>query len=130
MPESNAAAKRRMQKANRAAGIGDEQGRLVRVKEPPKLSKCTVCQLEMKITKTNTELITHASNKHGSTLEECFPGAGAIAADLAAAVAPKGGSANGSGSGATKKQQKAKTQANMDDLLSAGLSVGKKKGKK
>ena len=54
MPESNAAAKRRIQKQNRANGIGDEQGRIVREKAPPKLSQCTVCQLELKITKTNT----------------------------------------------------------------------------
>ena len=60
MPESNAAAKKRLQKANREAGLGDEQGRLVRMKDPPKMALCSVCQQEMKITKTNTELRLHA----------------------------------------------------------------------
>lgn len=128
MPESNAAAKRRQQKANRALGIGDEQGRIVRVKDPPKMSRCTVCQLEMKITKTNTELKAHATSKHGSTLETCFPGADKVAHELAAGK--KGAAAGGSGGGESKAQKKAKAAADMDDLLSAGLSsAGKKKGK-
>ena len=135
MPESNAAAKRRQQKANRAAGIGDEQGRLpARVKEAPKLIKCTVCSTEMKITKTNTELNLHATSKHGKTLEECFPGATAISEEMKAAVSSgKGGNDAGGkngGAGLTKAQRKAKEDAAMDDLLSAGLSTGKKKGKK
>lgn len=131
MPESNAAAKRRIQKANREAGIGDAQGRLVRQKDPPKMAKCTVCQAEMKITKTNSELIAHATNKHGSTLDECFPGAADVAAELIAASAKdKGNSGGGGGGGLTKKQQKAKLEANLDSLLDAGLSSGKKKGKK
>ena len=133
MPESNAAAKRRQQKANRAAGIGDEQGRIVRVKDPPKLMNCTVCQQEMKITKTNTELIAHATSKHGSTLEECFPGAADIAAELAAAAASGGKKSNdgkSSQGGLTKAQRKAKEAAGMEDMLSAGLSGSKKKGKK
>lgn len=130
MPESNAAAKRRQQKANRAAGIGDESGRIVRVKDPPKLSKCTVCQLELKITKTNTELIAHASSKHGSTLDACFPGAADIAKELLAASTGKKGGGTASNSGPTKKEQRKKATDNMDDLLSAGLSTGKKKGKK
>lgn len=56
MPESNAAAKKRQQKANRAMGLGDEQGRMVRVKDPPKTSTCAVCRAELTVTKTNTEL--------------------------------------------------------------------------
>lgn len=50
--------------------IGDESGRIVRVKEPPKMSVCTICQSELKITKTNTELKAHAEGKHGKTCEE------------------------------------------------------------
>lgn len=130
MPESNAAAKRRQQKQNRAMGIGDEMGRLVRVKDPPKMSKCTICQLEMKITKTNTELTAHAASKHSSTLDECFPGAAAISAELAAATSKKDGEGPSSGGGLTKAQQKKKNEAGVDDLLNAGLSAGKKKGKK
>uniref|UniRef100_A0A6U3SV84 Uncharacterized protein n=1 Tax=Ditylum brightwellii TaxID=49249 RepID=A0A6U3SV84_9STRA len=133
MPESNAAAKKRQFKANRAAGIGDETGRIVQQKDPPKMMNCSVCQHEMKITKTNTELKMHSESKHGSTLDACFPGAAAIAAELAAAVSRKGAGGKGSSGGAggmTKKQQKAKVANDMDDLLSAGLSSGKKKGKK
>ena len=132
MPESNKMAKRRIQKANRAAGIGDEMGRIVREKEPPKLSLCTVCQMEMKITKTNTELTAHASAKHGKTIEECFPGAKETAAEMVAALAGGKGSkgGGGKGDGMTKAERKKKEAAGLDDLLNAGLSGGKKKGKK
>ena len=131
MPESNAAAKRRIQKANRAAGIGDADGRLMRQKEPPKLAQCRICQLEMKITKTNTELTAHAESKHGKGLEECFPGATQIAEEMVAALQKgKGGSGSGdkAGGGMTKAERKKKEQAGMDDLLNAGLSS--KKGAK
>jgi hypothetical protein len=131
MPESNAAAKKRQQKANRALGIGDEQGRIVKVKEPPKLSLCTVCQQEMKITKTNTELTMHAESKHGSTLAQCFPGAAETAAEMAAAVDKKSSkgpnaSAGSDAAGVPKTVKKAKDAAALDDLLNAGLSTGKK----
>lgn len=129
MPESNAAAKKRIQKQNRANGIGDESGRLVRVKDPPKMSKCTVCQIELKITKTNTELTAHATSKHGKTLEECFPGAKETALELIAAL-QKDKSSGGAGDGTTKAGRKAKDAAGLDDLLNAGLSAGKKKGSK
>lgn len=92
---------------------------------------CTVCQHEMKITKTNTELKSHAEGKHGKTLDECFPGAADVAAELIAA-AGKGGSKGGTGpgnGGITKAEKKKKEAAAMDDLLSAGLTT-KKKGKK
>ena len=106
-------------------------GRLVRVKEAPKMSKCTICQLEMKITKTNTELTAHATSKHGKTLDDCFPGAKEISAEMAAAVGGKGGKgAGGGGGGPTKAERKKKDAAAFDDMLSAGLSAGKKKGKK
>ena len=130
MPESNKAAKRRIQKANRAAGIGDETGRIVRVKDPPKMAQCTICQLEMKITKTNTELKSHSEGKHGKTLDECFPGAADVAAELIA-IANKGkGGAGGSGGGMTKAEKKKKEADGLDDLLSAGLRGAKKKGGK
>lgn len=130
MPESNKAAKKRLQKANKAAGIGDENGRVMREKEPPKMSKCTVCHQEMKITKTNTELIAHATSKHEKTIEECFPGAKETAAELIAALnSGKGGKGGGSGGGTTKAERKKKETAGMDAMLSAGLNAGKK-GKK
>ena len=121
MPESHKAEKRRIQKANRAAGIGDESGRLVRVKDAPSVSICTVCQKELTITKSNTELRNHATNKHTKTLEECFPGADAIAADLLARAKPAK-----AGPDVTKKASRATATAGLDDLFSAGLSKGKK----
>jgi hypothetical protein len=133
MPESNKAGKKREQKQNREAGIGDADGRIVRVKDPPKLSLCTICQSELKITKTNTELTMHATSKHNETIEVCFPGAAAIAAELVAAAGggkEKGGKGGKEGAaGETKAQRKAKAAAGMDDLLNAGVSSGKKKGK-
>ena len=132
MPESNKAAKKRIQRQNRLAGIGDENGRIVRVKDPPKLSNCTVCQQEMKITKTNTELKMHAESKHGKTIEGCVPGAEKIAEEMKAALQGKGGSSSGGGGqgGLTKAERKKKEAAAFDDMLSAGLTAGKKKGKK
>jgi len=128
MPESHKAEKRRHQKANRAAGIGDADGRIVRVKEAPKISRCTVCSVELKITKTNTEIIAHAENKHGKTIDVCFPAAAGIAAEMrAASLAPK------VSAGPSKKERKAKNNASMDDMLSSGLASekkGKGKGKK
>lgn len=96
------------------------------------MSKCTVCQQDMKITKTNTELTAHATSKHGSTLDECFPGAAALAAEMIAAAKKQQQGGQGDGGGASKKTTKAKNDVNLDDLLSAGLSggPGKKKGKK
>lgn len=94
------------------------------------MSKCTVCQLELKITKTNTELLAHATSKHGSTLSVCFPGATDVAAELTTNN-KKGVSTGDPGGLGKKQQQKAKNEgSNLDDLLSAGLSTGKKKGNK
>ncbi len=75
MPASNKMLKRREQAANVAAGIGDSQGRLshkeVRVAV---MAKCTQCGLEIRTTKTNTEIKAHASSKHPtSTFAICFP---------------------------------------------------------
>jgi len=126
MPESNSAAKRRQQKANRAMGLGDEQGRLVRTKDPPRMSLCTVCQQSMKITKTNTELTAHATGKHNSTLEECFPGATLVAAELAAKVA----TGQKSSSDNPNSKSNAKVKVDLDELFSAGLEATKKKGKR
>ena len=130
MPESNKAARSRIQKQNKANGIGDENGRIVRVKAPPKILQCVVCQVELKATKTNTELTAHANGKHGKQLDECFPTAKAVAEELIAATQGKKADGAGGGDGMSKKEKKKKAVAGMDDLLSAGLSSGKKKGKK
>lgn len=129
MPESHKAEKRRMQKANRAAGIGDESGRIVRVKDPGTMVKCTVCLFELKVTKTNSELKAHSEGKHSKTLDECFPGSAALSAELIANTVTKGGGQHENTSdGPTKKEKKKKEAAGLDDMLSAGLS--KKNGKK
>jgi hypothetical protein len=128
MPESHKAEKKRMQKANRAAGIGDESGRIVRVKDPGHFVKCTVCLFELKVTKTNAELKAHSEGKHSKTLDECFPGSAALSAELIAKAGTKGGTHENT-DGPTKKEKKNKELAGLDDMLSAGLG-GKKKGKK
>ena len=116
---------------SRAAGLGDESGRLpARVKEATKYSKCTVCFQELAITKTNTELIAHSEAKHGKTLDICFPGAKETAECMRAALQKGGKSGSSKGTTVTKAERKKKTADAMDDLLSAGLGGSKKKGGK
>mmetsp|Transcript_1603 Transcript_1603/g.1957 ORF Transcript_1603/g.1957 Transcript_1603/m.1957 type:complete len:134 (-) Transcript_1603:118-519(-) len=132
MPESHKAERRRAQKQNVAAGIGDENGRIPhRVKAEAKIAKCVICQQEFTITKSNTELKVHAENKHGKTIEVCFPGAEAIAADMQKAGGKKGKETK---SESSKAKKKASTKIDLDALLDAGISGGpgakKKKGSK
>ena len=133
MPESNKAARARKLKQNRAAGIGDENGRMpARLKAAAQMSKCVECAMEFKITKTNTELKQHAENKHGNTVEVCFPGADKISAELANANS-KGGKGDKAGGDKAPGKKKKPTGADLDDLLSEGLSsasISKKNGKK
>lgn len=136
MAGSNKTERNRVLKANRAAGIGDETGRIpVRTKDPGTMIACTVCKSELKCTKTNTEMKNHATSKHGeANYEVCFPAAEGYAKALLEAGKPvKGavaGGKAGSGDGMTKAQRKKKAEAGLDDLLSAGISSGKSKGKK
>jgi len=52
MPASHKMLKSREQAANRAAGIGDEQGRLPsRVKAAEVMAKCSFCSTEIRTTK-------------------------------------------------------------------------------
>jgi hypothetical protein len=129
MPESHKAERRRVQKNNVLNGIGDETGRIpVRSKAPPPMGKCSICQFELKITKTNTELTAHALGKHAKTMEECFPGAKDIAADLLnASNALK--ASKGSIQGQPKADKKKQSLAGIDDLLNAGLTSSKKGSK-
>ena len=53
MPGSNKTERNRILKANRAAGIGDEMGRIVRVKDPGVTLVCTICKAELKCTKVS-----------------------------------------------------------------------------
>mmetsp|Transcript_33062 Transcript_33062/g.37010 ORF Transcript_33062/g.37010 Transcript_33062/m.37010 type:complete len:136 (+) Transcript_33062:94-501(+) len=134
MPESNKGANARRLKSNRAAGIGDEMGRIpARVKTEAIMLCCSVCKSELKVTKTNTELRLHAESKHGKTLEECFAGAEEHAKALVekANAGKKGGAGkNSGGDGMTKKERKKKGEDGANDLLSAGLSTKKKSSKK
>ena len=136
MPESNKGANARRLKANRAAGIGDADGRLpARHKTEAILLCCAICKSEMKVTKTNTELQRNAEGKHNKTLEECFVGAEGHARDIIArleAGTKKGGKdKDKAGGGMSKAERKKKDAAMAGDLLMAGLSVsGKKKATK
>jgi hypothetical protein len=134
MPESNKGANARRLKANRAAGVGDETGRLPsRVKNEAIMICCEICKSELKVTKTNTELKLHAEGKHGKTLEECFIGAAKHSTEINARLeaGKKGvGGKGGGGGGLTKAEQKKKNADGAFDMLSAGLSSGKKGKKK
>ena len=125
MPQSNKMAVKRQQKANVAAGVGDENGRMVRQKDAPKMSKCALCQHEMRVTKTNTELTAHSTSKHAKSLEDCFPGATALQNELIAVA--NGGGAKAAPQGPTKAQKKAAAAADLDALLNAGVAGSKKK---
>jgi len=132
MPESNKGANARRLKANRLAGVGDEMGRLPsRVKNEAIMICCLICKSELKCTKTNTEMKLHSEGKHGKTTEECFPGAEAEAkAIVERLTTAKVGGGKGGGDGLTKAQRKKKNASMSDDLLLAGLSIGKKPSKK
>jgi len=133
MPESNKGANARRLKANRAAGLGDESGRLpARVKTEAIMICCVICKSELKCTKTNTEMKLHAEGKHAKLTEECFPGAEANAKAINEKLNVKstGGGKAGASGGLTKAQMKKKNAAMAGDLLSAGLSTGKKSSKK
>ena len=114
--------------------IGDEMGRLpARIKATAVMLCCIVCRAELKCTKTNTEMKVHAESKHGRTTEECFPGAEAQAKAIIEKLNSGkggGGKGNSTSNGLTKAQRKKKNAAMADDLLSAGLSSGKKSSKK
>lgn len=57
MPGSNKTERNRILKANRAAGIGDEMGRIVRVKDPGVTLVCSICKAELKCTKVRLLII-------------------------------------------------------------------------
>ena len=129
MPESHKAERARARKQNKAAGLGDENGRMpARIKAEAQMAACSVCQANLKITKTNTELRQHAENKHGKTLADCFPDAEKIAEEMLAAQKGKGKGGAAAQQGKSKAQKKKDAADGLNDLLSAGLSgIGKKK---
>jgi hypothetical protein len=77
MPASGKMLKSRQQAANRAAGIGDADGRLPnRIKPTETNVKCSQCGMEIRATKTNTEARQHAESRHPAfTFAVCFVGA-------------------------------------------------------
>jgi hypothetical protein len=76
MPASHKMLKSREQAQNRANGIGDEQGRMPsRVKDPEVKARCTVCSLEIRVTKKNIEAKAHWESRHPTiTYAACWPG--------------------------------------------------------
>lgn len=117
MPASGKMLKSRQQAANRAAGIGDEQGRLPsRVKAAAVMANCTQCMTEIKMTKTNTEAKTHWEARHPAcTFATCFPG------QFDPTVAPVpvvgGGGESKTGGTTTKKAAKTNDLSFLDDAL-------------
>ena len=76
MPASNKMLKKREHANNKAAGLGDKDGKMpARVKAETQNASCTVCSQSIRVTKTNTELHAHADSKHPKkSYSECFPG--------------------------------------------------------
>jgi hypothetical protein len=76
MPASGKMLKNKEQKANRAAGIGDADGRMPsRVKATEVQGRCTICSSEIRMTKKNIEARAHFESRHPtSSFAVCFPG--------------------------------------------------------
>ena len=76
MPASGKILKNKEQAKNRAAGIGDADGRLPsRVKAAEEMLKCTVCFKEIRRTTKNIEAVAHAKGLHPTfTFGQCFVG--------------------------------------------------------
>eukprot|EP01041_Mallomonas_annulata_P000626 gene626-1213_t len=76
MPASRKMLRNSQLAANRAAGIGDENGRLPsQIKAPEVMAKCTICSAELRMTKRNVEAKAHFEAKHPtSSFAACFPG--------------------------------------------------------
>ena len=141
MPASGKMLKSRQQAANRAAGIGDEQGRLPsRVKAVEVMVKCTNCGQEIRATKTNTEARQHAESKHPTfTFAMCFPGAFDPTAPVVAATAAAATSTSASADAdLTKEMTGLKVDAapaaapkkKKDDLSFLDAALDPKAGKK
>merc|ERR1712109_358156 len=76
MPASKKTFRNQQQKKNRAAGIGDAQGRIASsTKEANVMVACTVCRTQLRMIKNNKQAAIHVTSKHpGKTFGECFPG--------------------------------------------------------
>jgi hypothetical protein len=75
MPVSGKMLKAREQKANREAGIGDENGLNHKEVRVAVKANCTICMTAVIMSKSNTDAKVHCSSKHPtSTFAQCFPG--------------------------------------------------------
>jgi hypothetical protein len=76
MPASGKMLKNKEQKANRAAGVGDADGRMPsRVKAVEVQGRCSICSSEIRMTKKNIEARAHFESRHPtSSFAVCFPG--------------------------------------------------------
>ena len=46
-----------------------------RQKPPTQFTVCSICKLQIRLSKKNVELVQHVDSKHpGHTFEQCFPG--------------------------------------------------------
>jgi len=68
MPQSKKDLRRIKQKKNEENGVVYEK------KAPEKYSTCTVCKIQIRVTKTNTEIKQHVESKHEKEgIKGCFP---------------------------------------------------------
>lgn len=120
--------------ANRAAGIGDENGRLpARVKAAEVLARCTICSHEIRMTKKNVEAKSHFESKHPtSTFPTCFPGqvdptVPGFNPEGTTAAKPSSTSAAGSSAPAAAPKKKTDDLSFLDSALDSKNYAGKKK---
>lgn len=76
MPASKKTLRNQQQQKNKAAGIGDEKGRLPsQTKDANVMAACTICKQSIRMIKKNSQAAAHVQSKHsGKNFEECFPG--------------------------------------------------------
>eukprot|EP00607_Mallomonas_marina_P011029 CAMPEP_0182422158 /NCGR_PEP_ID=MMETSP1167-20130531/7758_1 /TAXON_ID=2988 /ORGANISM="Mallomonas Sp, Strain CCMP3275" /LENGTH=133 /DNA_ID=CAMNT_0024599955 /DNA_START=87 /DNA_END=488 /DNA_ORIENTATION=- len=76
MPASKKILRNKQHAENRAAGIGDAEGRIPsRVKKEEVSAICTICSTSLRMTARNIEAKQHFESKHPtSTFAACFPG--------------------------------------------------------
>jgi len=132
MPASGKILANKAKKANIAAGIGDEQGRLPsRVKAPEVNFNCTQCQTSIRMTKKNIDAKVHYESKHPTTtFAVCFPGffdpTVSVSAESSAEASGGGRTEGGGGTAVAPKAAKKKEDLSfLDDALAA--TPGKKK---
>merc|ERR1712087_873563 len=76
MPASKKTLRNQQQKKNRAAGIGDKDGKIASsTKTEHVMVACTVCRTQLRMIKNNKQAAIHVTSKHpGKSFGECFPG--------------------------------------------------------